>query len=94
MTEREKKELKYKKTVLDLAKEHTRAGEKEREGRYYMPRDDEVIKCKLFCHKIILSSLIDSYTNFHRTSYNSELNRVPKYILSTKKLKGCLLNLL
>nr|XP_054769577.1 pre-mRNA-splicing factor ATP-dependent RNA helicase DHX16-like [Lytechinus pictus] len=41
LTERERKEMKYKKTVLDLAKEHKSAGEKEREGRYYMPKDDE-----------------------------------------------------
>lgn len=41
LTERERKELKYKKTVLDLAKEHRKAGDKEREGRYYIPRDDE-----------------------------------------------------
>ncbi|XP_072176721.1 pre-mRNA-splicing factor ATP-dependent RNA helicase DHX16-like [Diadema setosum] len=41
LTERERKELKYKRTVLELAKEHRKAGDKEREGRYYMPRDDE-----------------------------------------------------
>ncbi|XP_077987074.1 pre-mRNA-splicing factor ATP-dependent RNA helicase DHX16-like [Glandiceps talaboti] len=40
LTEREQKELKYKKTVLKLAKEHKIAGEVEKEHRYYMPKDD------------------------------------------------------
>ncbi|XP_002734191.1 pre-mRNA-splicing factor ATP-dependent RNA helicase DHX16-like [Saccoglossus kowalevskii] len=40
LTEREKKELKYRKTVLTLAKEHKKAGEFEKEHRYYMPKDD------------------------------------------------------
>ena len=42
LTRREKKELAYKKTVLQLAKGHKNAGEREKEGRYYMPKDDEV----------------------------------------------------
>lgn len=41
LTERERKDIKYKKTVLSLAKEHRKAGDKLKEGRYYMPDEDE-----------------------------------------------------
>lgn len=40
LSEREKKELKYKKKVLELAKEHRKAGEKQKADHYYMPKDD------------------------------------------------------
>ncbi|XP_070581669.1 pre-mRNA-splicing factor ATP-dependent RNA helicase DHX16-like [Ptychodera flava] len=40
LTERERKELSYKKTVLKLAKEHKKSGEAEKEHRYYMPKDN------------------------------------------------------
>ncbi|XP_028254707.1 pre-mRNA-splicing factor ATP-dependent RNA helicase DHX16 [Parambassis ranga] len=42
MTEREKKELQYKRTLLDLAKDYKKAGAKEQEerkNRYYMPEE-------------------------------------------------------
>ncbi|PIK35386.1 putative pre-mRNA-splicing factor ATP-dependent RNA helicase DHX16-like [Apostichopus japonicus] len=41
LSEREKKDIEYKKTVLGLAKQHRRAGDKMKEGRYYMPEEDE-----------------------------------------------------
>ncbi|CAC5424154.1 DHX16 [Mytilus coruscus] len=40
LTEREKKDMKYKKKVLQLAKEHRKAGEKQKADHYYMPKDD------------------------------------------------------
>ncbi|XP_071802163.1 pre-mRNA-splicing factor ATP-dependent RNA helicase DHX16-like [Asterias amurensis] len=41
LTKKEKQELEYKKRVLKLAKDHKKAGDKQKEGRYYMPKDDE-----------------------------------------------------
>lgn len=32
--------MKYKKKVLQLAKEHRKAGEKQKADHYYMPKDD------------------------------------------------------
>lgn len=51
LSEREKKELEYKKTVLNLAKDYRKAGDMEKVDRYSMPKegtkpskyDDEVI---------------------------------------------------
>lgn len=43
MTEREKKELDYKRTLRDLAKDYKKAGAKEQEerkNRYYMPEEN------------------------------------------------------
>lgn len=40
LTEREKREREYKKTVLKLAKDHHKAREGEKINRYYMPKDD------------------------------------------------------
>ncbi|KAM7421405.1 hypothetical protein PAMA_015503 [Pampus argenteus] len=43
MTEREKKELEYKRTLRDLAKDYKKAGAKEheeRKNRYYMPKEN------------------------------------------------------
>merc|ERR1719350_1533432 len=37
LTEREKKEKKYRKTILELAKQHDKADEIEKVDRYYMP---------------------------------------------------------
>lgn len=42
LTERERKELEYKRTVRDLAKDYKKAGAKEKEerkNRYYMPEE-------------------------------------------------------
>lgn len=42
LTEREKKELEYKRTLRDLAKDYKKAGAKEQEerkNRYYMPEE-------------------------------------------------------
>ena len=39
LTEREKRELKYKKRILDLAEKHDRASEVEKVQRYHMPQD-------------------------------------------------------
>ena len=42
LTEREKKDLEYKRTLRDLAKEYKKAGAKEQEerkNRYYMPEE-------------------------------------------------------
>lgn len=42
LTEREKKELLYKRTLRDLAKDYKKAGakeEEERKNRYYMPEE-------------------------------------------------------
>ena len=39
LTERERRERKYKKRVLELATAHTKAGESEKEIRYKMPED-------------------------------------------------------
>lgn len=39
LTEREKKDLEYKKTILDLARKHDRASEIEKVQRYHMPED-------------------------------------------------------
>ncbi|XP_022085325.1 putative pre-mRNA-splicing factor ATP-dependent RNA helicase DHX16 [Acanthaster planci] len=41
LTSREKRDLEYKKTVLKLAQDHKSAGEKQKEGRYYIPKEDE-----------------------------------------------------
>lgn len=51
LSKREKKELEYKKTVYDLARDYKKAGEMEKVDRYSMPKegtkpskyDDEVI---------------------------------------------------
>nr|XP_022327385.1 putative pre-mRNA-splicing factor ATP-dependent RNA helicase DHX16 [Crassostrea virginica] len=40
LTQREKREREYKKTVLKLAKDHHKAREVEKVNRYYMPKDD------------------------------------------------------
>lgn len=43
LTEREKKELEYKRTLRDLAKDYKKAGAKEQEerkNRYYMPKEN------------------------------------------------------
>lgn len=43
LTEREKKELEYKRTIRDLAKDYKKAGAKEQEerkNRYYMPEEN------------------------------------------------------
>ncbi|XP_048777576.1 pre-mRNA-splicing factor ATP-dependent RNA helicase DHX16-like [Ostrea edulis] len=40
LTEKEKRERDYKKTVLKLAKDHHKAREVEKVNRYYMPKDD------------------------------------------------------
>lgn len=42
LTERERKELEYKRTLRDLAKDYKKAGAKEQEerkNRYYMPEE-------------------------------------------------------
>ena len=41
LTEREKRDLDYKKKVLKLAKEHKTAGGVEKANRYYIPKEDE-----------------------------------------------------
>ena len=40
LTEREKRDLEYKKRTLQLAKEHQAAGDRMRRDRYYVPSDD------------------------------------------------------
>ncbi|XP_071964030.1 pre-mRNA-splicing factor ATP-dependent RNA helicase DHX16-like [Antedon mediterranea] len=40
LTEKEKRNLEYKKTILDLTKRYDKAGDKEKEDRYYIPTDD------------------------------------------------------
>lgn len=43
LTERERKELMYKRTLRDLAKDYKKAGakeEEERKNRYYMPEEN------------------------------------------------------
>lgn len=43
LTEREKRELEYKRTLRDLAKDYKKAGAKEQEerkNRYYMPKEN------------------------------------------------------
>lgn len=50
MTERERKELEYKRTLRDLAKDYKKAGAKEheeRKNRYYMPEENRS-KVELF----------------------------------------------
>ena len=42
LTERERRDLHYKKNVLKLAREHRAAGAIEKVDRYYVPRDDVV----------------------------------------------------
>lgn len=41
LTERERKELEYKKTVLSIAKEHEKAGDVIKAHRYHIPKEDE-----------------------------------------------------
>ncbi len=53
LTEREKKELEYKRTLRDLAKEYKKAGAKEQEerkNRYYMPEEKRRKVGKGGCH--------------------------------------------
>lgn len=45
LTEREQKELLYKRTLRDLAKDYKKAGakeEEERKNRYYMPEESRM----------------------------------------------------
>ena len=48
LTERERAERRYKKTVLTLAVEHSKAGEIEKVQRYHMPEDRKDKKEKHF----------------------------------------------
>ncbi|XP_060073522.1 pre-mRNA-splicing factor ATP-dependent RNA helicase DHX16-like [Ylistrum balloti] len=41
LTEREKRDLKYKKKVLEIAKDHRKAGDIEKVSRYHMPKEDD-----------------------------------------------------
>ena len=41
LTEREKRDLDYKKKILRLAKDHKSAGDVEKRNRYYIPKEDE-----------------------------------------------------
>ena len=57
MTERERRERNYKRTILNLATAHTKAGEIEKEQRYVMPEDrkkgetNEFLDCYSAAHK-------------------------------------------
>lgn len=42
LTEREKKDIAYKRKLLTLAKDHKAARDIEKVDRYYVPRDDVV----------------------------------------------------
>ncbi len=42
LTKREQEDLKYKKKILTLAREHEKAAEVEKVDRYYMPEDSVV----------------------------------------------------
>jgi pre-mRNA-splicing factor ATP-dependent RNA helicase DHX16 len=48
LTEKEKAERRYKKKVLELAVEHSRAGEIEKVQRYHMPEDRKEAKDKKY----------------------------------------------
>ena len=41
LTEKERKEIEYKKTVLEIAKQHERAGDVVKAQRYHIPNEDE-----------------------------------------------------
>lgn len=48
LTEREKRDLEYKKKVLKLAKEHKSAGDIEKVNRYFIPKEDDKPSEKYF----------------------------------------------
>lgn len=48
LTDRERRDLEYKKTVLKLAKEHRSAGDVEKVNRYFIPKEDDKPQEKYF----------------------------------------------
>ena len=60
LTEREKKDLKYKRDILKLAKDHKAAGARQHADRYYIPADDVVSSYSVFesLHLLSFSSTL------------------------------------
>jgi len=48
LTDRERRDLEYKKKVLLLAKEHRSAGDIEKVNRYFIPKEDDKPQEKYF----------------------------------------------
>lgn len=85
LTEKEKRERDYKKTVLKLAKDHHKAREVEKVNRYYMPKDDVKVSEKYeedFTEKgpnyeqkrweeEHVGAAIMKYVKFHRNNFDN-----------------------
>lgn len=82
MTERERKELEYKRTLRDLASEYKKAGAKEheeRKNRYYMPEEKR--------SKVQLSTLTgEELVNHAAVSLGLALSHIVTFTVSTQPI--------